>query len=43
MTDRRWTVDGLEEAVQYRVRVRAVNEFEEGPTVGLSVTTRDSG
>ena len=37
------TVSDLEEAVQYTVKVRAVNQFEEGPDKVLSVTTKDSG
>ena len=39
----RLTVSGLEEAVQYTVKVRAVNKFGEGPNAVLSVRTRDSG
>ena len=39
----RLTVSGLEEAVQYTVKVRAVNKFGEGPNAVLSVRTKDSG
>ena len=39
----RLTVSGLEEAVQYTVKVRAVNKFGGGPNTVLSVRTRDSG
>ena len=39
----RLTVSGLEEAVQYTVKVRAVNKFGEGPNAVLPVRTRDSG
>jgi hypothetical protein len=38
----RLTVSGLEEAVQYTVKVRAVNKFGEGPNAVLSVRTKDS-
>ena len=37
------TVSGLEEAVKYTVKVRAVSKFGEGPNAELSVRTRDSG
>jgi hypothetical protein len=38
----RLTVSGLEEAVQYTVKVRAANKFGEGSNAVLSVRTRDS-